>query len=335
MNQVFRSLAFVLVAAAAAFASPPAGNRVVVLDNENILEGEVTKIEEGYEIRHKTGSVVIPTRRVLAIVADRKAAFGVVAGRANRGDADERLRLARWCAANELPNEAIAEARAAVKMRPGFTAAERYAALMEDLASRKTTPATPAVITAKAELPKPDSVTDVGTVEYNSESFPIFATRINAILLNTCANCHASDDAKSFRLTRMGGRSGATKNMLAALLYVNAKEPASSVILAKAITAHGSATEAPFKTRNHPAFQALESWAQIARAADGTAAPATPPVQEPGRLPNLELKTVPPKSAGPGDAFGQDSKSVPPKPVKQQASDEFDPAIFNGELKKK
>jgi hypothetical protein len=332
MNAIFRFLVCALMGVAAASAAPMT-TRIVVLDNENLLEGEVVRVGDGYEIRQPNGSAVtIPAKRVVAVVADRKGAFAVVAGRANRGDADERLRLSRWCAASELPAEALSEARTAARMRPGFAAAERYAALLEETASRKPATNDPAVTPAKAEAPKPDTVTEVPVVEYNSESFPLFASRINTILVNACANCHARDDIKSFRLTRVGGRSGATKNMMAALPYVNAKEPESSAILTKALTAHGAATEAPFKVRTHPAYQALESWAKIARAPDGTTAPEPAPSPEPRKLPDLG---TPATSKPSGDQFGQESKSVPGKPIKNEASDPFDPAIFNGEVKKK
>jgi hypothetical protein len=332
MNAIFRSLACALLGIVAASAAPLTA-RVVVLDNENLLEGEVVRVEGGYEIRQPGGSAVtIPASRVVAAVADRKAAFAVVACRANRGDADERLRLARWCAANGLPAEALSEARTAARMRPGFAAAERYAALLEETASRKPAPTDSAVTPAKAEAPKPDTVTEIPVVEYNSDSFPIFASRINTILVNTCANCHARDDVKAFRLTRVGGKSGATKNMIAALPYVNPKEPESSAILTKALTAHGTATEAPFKVRTHPAYQALESWARIARAPEGTAAPEPPPSSEPRKLPDLEARVTGKPS---GEQFGQDSKSVPGRPIKNEAADPFDPALFNGEVKKK
>jgi hypothetical protein len=222
-------------------------------------------------------------------------------------------------------------------MRPGFTAAERFAAVLEEAASRKMPATDPAVVPAKAELPKPETITEVAAVDYNSESFPLFASRVNAILLNACASCHARDDAKAFRLTRVGGRSGATKNMMAALPHVNPKDPAASAILTKAVTPHGTGTEAPFKTRSHPAFQALEIWANFARAPDGTAAPERTQPAEPRKLPDLEPAAArsPAKAPPSSDGFGQDSNSVPGKPVKNQAADPFDPAIFNGEVKKK
>ena len=142
-----------LIRAAFAIAEPPAPNRVVVLDNENLVEGEVTKVAEGYRIRRAIGGdMTLPATRVLAVVAGRKEAFAVVAERANRRDADEHLRLARWCSANGLPDEAIAEARSAAQMRPGFAAAERYAEALEAMAKKSPT-TDPAVAPVKAETP--------------------------------------------------------------------------------------------------------------------------------------------------------------------------------------
>ncbi|HEX3146609.1 MAG TPA: hypothetical protein VHR66_00815 [Gemmataceae bacterium] len=326
MNAAFRTLACLLLGTAVANAEPPA-TRVVILDNENLIEGEVTRLATGYQIRRAVGGdMTLPTSRVKAVVADRKEAFAFVCERANLRDADERLRLARWCSTNGLPTEALSEARIAAKMRPGFGAAERYAQSLEMTA--KTAPVVdPAVVQAKTETPAGDKVTDVPVIDYNSESFPLFASRVNSVLVNACANCHARDDIKGFRLTRTSGRPGVTKNMMSALQQVNAAEPTQSPILVKALMPHGSATEAPFKTRNHPAFQTLETWARFARAADGTLEPERPlPTTEPRKLPDL-----PPPP--PGNVFGQDSKTVPPKPTKTVADDPFDPAIFNGTVR--
>ena len=194
---------------------------------------------------------------------------------------------------------------------------------------------------AKAEVPTADKVTDVPALDYNSESFPLFASKVNALLMNACGACHARDEAKAFRLSRAGGRVGMTKNLMAALPHINAADPAASPLLLKALTAHGSATEAPFKTRSHPAYQTLETWVGFARATDGTNAPdePLPPREsvEPRKLPELPTDAagpgLPKVAMPPGDVFGQDSKTVPPRPTKAVAADPFDPAIFNGEVK--
>jgi hypothetical protein len=329
MSATLRTLAALLIGVASAVAGPPA-TRVVILDNENLVAGEVTKVAGGYRVHGAAGGdVTLPTERVLAVVANRKDAYAVVLGRANRHDADEHLRLARWCSANDLPDEALAEARTAARMRPGFAAAERLAQSLQAMA--KNAP-DPAVVRAKADTPARDTVTDVPALDYNSESFPLFATKVNAVLLNTCANCHARDDVKAFHLTRVGGRGGVARNLMAALPHVNPADPTKSAILLRAVTPHGGGAEPPIKTRNHPAYHTLESWARFARAPEGTATPDPLPAAkdpaEPRKLPEL-----PP--APPAEVFGQDSKTVPPRPTKTEASDPFDPAIFNGEVKPK
>src|SRR5262245_40309180 len=339
MNAIIRALACVLVGAGIAAAEPPAKSRVVVLDNENLLEGEVTQTDAGYEIKRPVGGdVTLPARRVLAVVADRKAAFAVVAERANRRDADERLRLAKWCLSYSLLDEALAETQAAVRMRDRFTAAEQMLRSLESMASLKA--ATPDPAPTRIEPAAKDTVTDVPAVEYNSESYPLFASKVNAILMNVCASCHAREDVKTFRLTRLGGRSGMTKNLMAALGQINPAEPAASPLLVRATTPHGSATAPPFKTKSHPAYRNLETWARIARAPEGTSAPeesfaAGHPSEPRKQADPIPDKPTAPMPAASGDSFGQESKSTPPKPVKTQADDEFDPAIFNGEVKPK
>jgi hypothetical protein len=316
------------VVAAPVFADAKA-TRVVVLDNENLLEGEVKRVGDAYEIRRPAGGdLELPARRVLAVVADRKAAFVFVAGRANQRDPDERLRLARWCDANDLADEALAEARAAVRLRPGFIAAEKLVSVLQE---RTTLPTTPLVVRASALSPATEKVTDIAAVEYNSESFPLFASRINAILINQCATCHAREDAKGFKLTRVGGRNGVTRNMMAALPHVNPKDPAASPILTKSILAHGNATTPAFKTKTHPAYEALETWARFARAPEGTSEPM--PIEEPRKLPDLGAEPAAPivrPSDRVVDPFGQESTSVPLKTQpKRRADDPFDPAGFN------
>ena len=322
-------------------ADSPSATRIVVLDNENLVEGAVARVDDGYEIRRSVGGdITVPAKRVLAVVADRKGAFAVVAERANLRDADERLRLARWCAANGLATEALSEARIAARMRPGFKAAEQLAQTLELTTSRVPTPTDPAVVPAKAESPKSDTVKDIATIEYNSESFPMFAAKVNTILMNACASCHARDEAKVFRLTRVGGRSGATKNLMAALPHVNPKDPAASPLLVKSLTPHGNGSEAPFKTRAHPAYQTMETWVRFARSPEGTLAPETPLPDEPRKLPALGpgdqvIPAAVKNPMQPGDAFGVESKSVPGQPVKARADDPFDPAIFNGNVRPK
>ena len=113
-------------------------------------------------------------------------------------------------------------------------------------------------------------------------------------------------------------------------------------LLSKAIAPHGTATEAPLKSRSHPAYQTLETWVRFARAAEGTSEPEPLPAPattastsgEPQKLPMLDEPKLgsgkPDPTVKPVEpTFGADSKTVPPKGDKVETRDPFDPAQFN------
>jgi hypothetical protein len=345
-------------------------SQILILDNENLLEGQVVRTAEGIQIAlDQGGEMIVPSKRVLAVVPSRAKAFEVISGRANLRDADERLRLARWCHSNQLLQEALAQAETASRMRPGFVSAERMVQSLKTLV--QATPATPApttvasntgsIVQAKAEMKTPvkETVTEVGAIEYNTESFPLFSNKVNAILVNACANCHVRDDIK-LKLTRIGGRAGASKNLLASLPFVTPADPLSSPLLVKSVTAHGGALEAPLKTRKHPAYQALETWVRFARSPEGTLEPNGPvevraPNPEPNKLPHFDEMPAAPVASGTltkedptvkqAVGFGDEQQPKPAagKPVgtfgaapqpKSPSDDPFDPSQFNNSPKK-
>jgi hypothetical protein len=327
MKAIFRTLTLLLIAAPLVAREEPA-MRIVVLDNENLLVGEVSRVEDGWRILQPVGGdIVLPPKRVLAIVADRPAAFRAVAARANLRDADERLRLAKWCWLNDLPDEALRQAEAAVTMRPDFPAASQLLGTLRSV--KAATPAPTSIVPVKAEKPlnSANTVSDIPTVDFNSVSFPLFASRVHAILLNACASCHSRDDVKVFRLQKQSGRAAISRNLMSALAQINPNDPAKSPLLLKAVTPHGTATEAPFRTRNHPAYVVLEAWAMIARAPEGSMEPAIRvEFNEPKRLPILD-KSQPP--AAKTDSFGAARLEAPAVNKPGSPVDPFDPSEFN------
>src|SRR5947208_2979320 len=84
------------------FAGPPAGKKgkVLILENERVLEGDVEKIGSQYLIRRSVGETWVPGERVLAMCQSREEAYKFLRGRANLDDADEHLKLAQWCHLN-------------------------------------------------------------------------------------------------------------------------------------------------------------------------------------------------------------------------------------------
>lgn len=307
-------------------AEAPLVTRIIVLDNENLIEGTVTKTEEGIEIQQKIGgTVTLPPRRILAVVESKEAALEVVSKRKNLRDADERLRLAYWCQFNGMPELAKREATAALAMRANFTAAANYLKTLEAIPGSTAVAQKPAI----QQMVDSKTVKEVPNLEYNTASFAFFATKVHPVLLNACATCHSQSDVKAFSLVKLTGRENVSRNLMNSLPYIDAIDPEKSTLLVKAITPHGNAKEAPFRTRNHPAYQTLEAWVLIARAPEGTLSPLPKIVKlgvQPETTPLPIEAPAPAEESVKGNQFGTTKKEV--LPIKR-VEDPFDPDQFN------
>src|SRR4051794_35355730 len=72
----------------------PLTGKVLVLDNEHTLEGDIERIGDQYRLRRAVGETWVPADRALRLCASLEEALAYLRGRANLGDADEHLRLA-------------------------------------------------------------------------------------------------------------------------------------------------------------------------------------------------------------------------------------------------
>lgn len=112
----------------------------------------------------------------------------------------------------------------------------------------------------------------------NAEVVRHFIAKVQPVLANSCANCHARPDHVSgFKLQRVtdgyANAEGLQRNAAAAAAVLNREEPAASALLTKAVTAHGGQREPGIRNREHPAFRNLEIWV---RAAASSAGPPSP-----------------------------------------------------------
>src|SRR5262245_54347583 len=82
--------------------------RILLLENQRVLEGDVTRVGDRYRVRRDGGETLLPANRVLAVCADLNGAYRLLRDRIEPRDAAARLSLARWCDANGLRPEAMA-----------------------------------------------------------------------------------------------------------------------------------------------------------------------------------------------------------------------------------
>jgi hypothetical protein len=287
--------------------------KVLVLDNEQLIEGDVTKLDDWYRVRRGGGETLIPASCVLNLVEDRPQAYEVLRRRVDQRDADERLRLARWCAVHGLREQGLAEAEAASKLRPNDPDA---LALVRGLTQLKELPA------AKEEAVEANAsqsaiAEDVATPQdFNSAAYGPFVSRVQPLLMNACASCHAGNESGKFKLIRVfdiaSDRQGSLQNLAMTLAQVNRENPQTSPLLMKTLTAHGDASRPPLKGADAPAYRLLERWVQFAVTPEGTPKPElnrrrTEPGAEEAELPQglpvsqemLKPLPKPPRLPGP------------------------------------
>jgi hypothetical protein len=349
--------------------SPDVG-QVLLLDNERLVEGDIHREGNRYRIRRELGESWIPADKVVRLCASREEAFQTLRARANLRDVDERLRLARWCQLHGLMEQGLTEVQGALEIRPNSSEAKRLLRCFQRDAEPSAPPEMPPPIPAPPAPVKESAAPPAPNAGLTMEAATLFSTRVQPILMNACANCHASERGGSFRLIQTHGDNGlnlrATQvNLAAAVAQVNHANGGASPLLTKAISIHGDLSQPPLKGRQLPAFNTLEEWVQkvVACSPETPVASAAPTksegigaahsTHEDASEPKPSLwasdthsKAAPPATAPkpecpadaapkPGEAVVRDvprsvSTTPPPKPV-QEPVDEFDPLHFNRE----
>lgn len=316
MNKTAIALSAVLLFAVATPGQTLPAGKVLLLTNKRVLEGDVTRVGDSYRVVRAGGETLVPAGDVLTVCADLNAAYKTLLGRGDVRDGAHRLELAKWCYANGLRPQAAAEAKAAAELRPQHRESQALAKSYAQLAATTERYAPPTIPT--------DIVSNDPPADCTPEALERFALRVQPVLMNACAGCHAGPKVGAkFRLERAFAESPDKRrathaNLAVACAALDRAKPAASPLLVKALAAHGGATVPAIRDRGVPAFKVLEEWAAMVAGTPATAVVQTPPS---------------PPSLPPGNStFGKDE----PKPAeKTEPADPFDPVEFNRGSKKK
>lgn len=155
--------------------------------------------------------------------------------------------------------------------------------------------------------------------DYNSAAFRAFPAKVQPVLMNLCADCHAKPDHPSdFKLARASAGyahpEASNRNAREVARFVTRDDPSASPLLTKAITPHGGQRTPALSNPSHPAYRNLELWAYWAAGPEGSPAPTAVPAKKPARA----VVEQPPKPGTPT-----------PAPA-AKSDDPYDPAVFNG-----
>jgi hypothetical protein len=315
----------------------PAKGKVLLLANERVLEGDIEQAGDRYRVVRKIGETWVPAEKAVRLCAGMEDAYAFLRQRANLNDPDERLRLANWCRQNGLREQALQEVQAAVALRPDHVYSRR---LLEGL-QKTAAPAKPAEPPPHRGEPEPLPPV---AVELTANALGLFSAKVQPILMNTCAGCHAAGRGGSFKLTRTFdpgslARKTTQQNLVAVLATLDPEQPLNSKFLLKAVSAHGGdVSKAPLPGRDSSPYRALEEWVRLAFAnnphlQERTAVQpavfgedgARPPPPPGGKAePARQVETAPTTAA-------PQPTTAPAAPMNGASNDPFDPEVFNRE----
>ncbi len=253
----------------------PLKGQVLILDNDRTLEGEIDKVGDRYRLRRGQAITWVPVQSSAVLCTNLQDALSTLRKRANMQDPDERLRLAHWCLARDLREEGILEAKAALQLRPDHGTTQR---LVKHLETRENT-AQPAKAAHTNDEP------GISQVQLTTDTLSFYNHRIQPILMNACASCHAADRGGNFRLTRsygagMGNRKALQANIAAVVAYVSPTSALSSPLLVKSVSIHGGQSQPALKGRQSEPYKQLEDWVRLVAEEYAVSRPT-----EPGLLP--------------------------------------------------
>ena len=321
--------------------------KVLLLKNGNVMEGDIKKVGAQWCIRRGTGEIWLAHDKATRLCADWDEAVAFAQTFIKLDSAIDRVTLARWCHLHGLNDHALEQAKIALELQPNSGDAKQIVTILER--AKQEPPAKPVtpkpVVAAKPSEPAP-------TVDVTAETIIAFANRVQPILMNKCASCHATGFGGKFVLERVaesGVKSSTQRNLAAVLPYIDLDRPAISLLLVKAITPHGDSNTPPLRDRSSKPFQSIQQWQADAIRANpqlydyhaakkvkgtpsdsknttfGSQRSAAEPMRDNVAAPSakVEVKATPTETSAP----------VQPKiaqaPVTQQPREWCDPEIFN------
>ncbi len=257
-------------------ASPPAIGSVAVMQDGKVVEGHVSRTGDKIVVRRGVVDQPFPAEQVKYVAKDKDDAYRLSLKDTKADDPAARLRLARWCMYNGMRENALTEAREAVRLEPANrTAAELARTLDESLrlypgdGTTRVAPPAPPAPGLPAVPPPPAPVVSVPEPDIAPEAVVAFGPRVQPVLMNQCATCHAKEDyAGAFKLVAVASNetnpAATRQNLRAAAGQIKKSEPGASPLLAKAQAAHGGMLAPAFADRDALPYRILQAWAYLA-----------------------------------------------------------------------
>jgi hypothetical protein len=243
---------------------------VLILENGRTLEGDIEREGSQYRVHRAIGETWVSGNKVMHLCDSLEDAYVYLQKQANLRDPDERMRLARWCQQHDLQDQAIAEVTAAVELRPRNVEYRRLLESLQRTSAEKNEEREPKTENRSTKgnplLDPRSSILDTSRpIDLTAGSVNQFITKVQPILMNTCATCHGAAHAGPFQLQRVldGGvvsRRTTQYNLARVLAQISPDAISSSPLLTRAVSIHGESPQPPIKNREAAAYRRLEDW---------------------------------------------------------------------------
>ncbi|MCA9263074.1 MAG: hypothetical protein KDA60_04475 [Planctomycetales bacterium] len=296
----------------------------ILLRNDEVVVGRLERLPGSYRIRFANrGFAIVDRNQVLFAGPDLTAVYEFKKENFDSQDAHQQLKMAEWCLAQNLFDEAedhIGQGRQLGQPHEAERLAERLHVLKH--AGRDITDGEPNESPSSSELPVASKLVDAERMGESNmsreEILESFNRQVQPVLLRSCgsAHCHGYASESNFRIRRpprsvRPNRSITMHNLAQAKLQLGQFDTADESIDSDeddelplvhwAVTAHGGVSSSPVaaKSRQH---ELLESWALAA---------AGRTIRTPSPAPMVRLEEPSVLVNGDGDSFDlRDGKVV-------------------------
>jgi len=323
----------------------PLGN-VMVLRSGQILQGQITRLDNRYGIRLGEGNELrIAASDVDFIAASLDDACQRKMARVRPGNVDDHVQLAEWCLRQGLIRQAAQSTTEALRIAPNdrrVTGLERRLnALIQP--SSAPDPASDASVERRStsQLEQASRDLPAGTVQR-------FTTTLQPLLLNRCgtSGCHGSRATSDYRILRPAlGQSASRRltqqNLLATLSWIDRDNPDASSFLTHAKSLHGGQVKSTHAPLEQAQYEQLVDWVRLATQVVTKTRPQTIDAVDPKLLQTTQKITShaedPPIEAAPKNSSGDVRPEIVPSSSLPAVNlvDPFDPEVFNRRNSKK
>ena len=261
----------------------PAQAGLVVLQNGNVVRGNIWRLDDHYRVELPGGELRIRAEQVEMFCTDLDDAYRQRRASRTSTSADSHLELARWCMRYDLHDQAAREledARTIDSEHRRLSLLDRQLHQLVKLSSRSKQP--PAAVPPSAEELAEQQKNDQQALDKAPKwARVLFVRQVQPLLVHSCATagCHQPGSSiEKFQIDRLaidaaGHPSVTQRNLAATLTQIDWDSPDQSQLLQQALTAHGDSDARHLEPLAPHKVKLLKMWVeQMATANQASAA---------------------------------------------------------------